>query len=206
MGTRGAIGILVNGQTKAAYNHFDSYPSGLGRDFAEQALALSASLGIEGLRSAARSLEVIDTEIPPTPEQIEHCATYTNLSVSERSTADWYCLLREAQGDLRVYLDLGVIPGDGADFMKDSLFCEHAYILNLDGEEPVLEYYAGFQTKPHSKGRYATRKPRGWRPGYAGQKFYYPVALAASIPLSELVAHGGLAAEAFVSRCEEMEV
>ena len=32
MGTRGAIGWSKGGVTKVTYNHFDSYPDGLGLD------------------------------------------------------------------------------------------------------------------------------------------------------------------------------
>ena len=33
MGTRGMNGFISQGETKAAYNHFDSYPTGLGGTF-----------------------------------------------------------------------------------------------------------------------------------------------------------------------------
>lgn len=32
MGTRGLLGHIIRGKKKATYNHFDSYPSGLGMD------------------------------------------------------------------------------------------------------------------------------------------------------------------------------
>ena len=35
MGTRGAFGFLVDGETKVTYNHWDSYPSGLGQDLVD---------------------------------------------------------------------------------------------------------------------------------------------------------------------------
>jgi len=42
---------------------------------------------------------------------------------------------------------------DQADFLKDSLFCEWGYVINLD--KGVLEIYRGFQKAP-SKNRYHT--------------------------------------------------
>ena len=35
MATRGAFGLTHKGQTKMIYNHYDSYPEGLGRDFVD---------------------------------------------------------------------------------------------------------------------------------------------------------------------------
>lgn len=32
MGTRGFVGFVIDGQEKIGYNHFDSYPDGLGVD------------------------------------------------------------------------------------------------------------------------------------------------------------------------------
>lgn len=35
MATRGAFGLTHKGQTKMIYNHYDSYPEGLGREFVD---------------------------------------------------------------------------------------------------------------------------------------------------------------------------
>ena len=61
-------------------------------------------------------------------------------------TDDWYCLLRHAQGDLNVYKNGLRYMIDNHDFIKDSLFCEYAYIINLDTKR--LEFYVGFQKTP----------------------------------------------------------
>jgi hypothetical protein len=67
----------------------------------------------------------------------------------------WYDLLRSDQGDLEAYAEIGLMI-DSASFIKDSLFCEWAYIINLD--RGVLEVYRGFQTKKPKKNRYALSK------------------------------------------------
>jgi hypothetical protein len=46
---------------------------------------------------------------------------------------------------------------DSSEFLADSLFCEWAYIINLDTE--ILEIYKGFQKKV-GKGRYAKMTDR----------------------------------------------
>lgn len=54
---------------------------------------------------------------------------------------------------------------DSATFLKDSLFCEWAYIINLDTEE--LEVYEGFNKRPDAPGRYADTETNN---GYFGVK------------------------------------
>jgi hypothetical protein len=82
-----------------------------------------------------------------------------------------------ASGDVKsVLLD--------TDFAADSLFCEWAYVLDLDRE--VLEVYTGFQKTPHQKGRFANMpyEPEGHRKGKPQE--YWPVALVREWPLAKL--------------------
>jgi hypothetical protein len=41
MGTCGLLGFIIKGKTNGSYNHFDSYPTGLGLDIIEFILSLS---------------------------------------------------------------------------------------------------------------------------------------------------------------------
>lgn len=41
MGTRGLVGFIIKGVRKGAYNHYDSYPAGLGNDIIRFILSLS---------------------------------------------------------------------------------------------------------------------------------------------------------------------
>ena len=66
------------------------------------------------------------------------------------------------------------------DFIKDSLFCEHAYIINLD--ENVLEYWRGFQTTVDKGNRYG----EGFQLTYDGSSRYYPCKQKLSLPLKKL--------------------
>jgi len=73
-----------------------------------------------------------------------------------------------------------IIPEECAvDFMADSVFCEYAYILNLDTEE--LEFYRGRNTNPHAAGRYAA-KGRWSPPSPMVGVSYYGVRLVKAIP------------------------
>lgn len=76
-------------------------------------------------------------------------------------------------------LTVGLMP-EGNDFIKDSLFCEWGYILNLD--EGNLEVYHGFQSSPHALGRYAVAEVEE---NNIGSK-YYPCALAYTFSFDNL--------------------
>lgn len=179
MGTRGAIGFRIDGKDKVKYNHFDSYPSGVG---AELLAELCGIKDWEKVKEAVRKITFIDQNVPPTEEQIELCAEFTDLGVGDQSTSDWYCLLRNAQGSLAPYLT-GALPfmADNHTFLLDSLFCEYAYIVNLD--DMTLEFYKGFNQNSKAAGRYAPQnQPR--RNGEPSE--YFGVVLMEAMPLADL--------------------
>lgn len=142
MGSRGLYGFYRNGVTKITYNHSDSYPSWLGKKVVD----FIRNTSIHELNQIFDEIVLIDEDDKPTAEQINNCLPYTNLSVSNQSLDDWYCLMRYAQGNLGVYKDGLKYMIDSQDFIKSSLFCEYAYIINLDNN--TLEIYEGFQKEP----------------------------------------------------------
>ncbi len=182
MSTRGTFGVRINGKDKLMYNHGDSYPSGLGVEMLETTRHLVKEKGMDWLKEKAAALQMVDSQEKPTEEQIELLKPFTDLSVSERSTEDWYCLTRGMQGDLKAHLELG-IGCDGSGFIRDSLFCEWGYIVNLDSGK--LEVYKGFQKQPHDKGRYGRLEPCAEYRASSGN-VYYACALVAEFPLDDL--------------------
>lgn len=181
MGTRGTYGVRIDGQDKLAYNHYDSYPGGLGQALVGQLRAmLESGRTLEDLKIAAREMRAIDTDVPPTEEEKAHFAAKADLGVSGQTLDDWYCLLRNAQGDIQWSLENGAIA-EANDFIQDSLFCEYGYILNFDTME--FEIYKGFQKQPHDKGRYGRipLKKDGDR-----TREYYPSALVETFPLGDV--------------------
>src|SRR5271169_1739417 len=100
MGTRGAYGFIVDEVEKVTYNHFDSYPSGLGKDI----LTFLSGKDLNLLKENAQKIQMVDERSVPTKEQIAVCKNFTDLGVSSQSENDWYCLLREAQGSLEPYM------------------------------------------------------------------------------------------------------
>lgn len=177
MGTRGAIGFRLDGEDKITYNHFDSYPGGLGSTILTE---ICGKKDWNKVKENVRRIVLVTNDTPPTDAEIAANAKWADLGVSEQSFEDWYCLLREAQGTLEPYMT-GELPlmFDSTSFVLDSLFCEYAYIINLD--DGVLEFYKGFNSDPNAPGRYASlqRERKGE---------YFGVALVETVPLSDFPA------------------
>ena len=134
MGTRGLFGWYWKGKFYVVYNHWDSYPSGLGIIVLQEILAAC----MDDWKSLLSKMILINDDISPTQEQIEQLAEYTDLGVSSQSTTDWYCLLRKCQGSPTKVLQSG--------YMQNSVyedgspqFQEYAYIINFD--DNTFDYY-----------------------------------------------------------------
>lgn len=143
MSTRGYLGIKKGRKLKGHYNHFDSYPSGLGHEVIDVINEIKKENRLKVLNETFDYIQLVEENTTPTKKQQEECqlAGVTNLMVSSKSLDDWYCLLRNTQGDLSLYINK-VIPYmiDGNNFLNDPLFCEWAYIINLNtGKLEVYE-------------------------------------------------------------------
>lgn len=169
MGTRGAFGLRIKEEDKLSYNHWDSYPSHLGMKMLE----VIRHFDDEQLAGAATRIVLVNEDEAPSPELQERYLPFANTGVNRGTTDEWYCLLREAQGDLVPYID-GRIDHmmDGTGFMADSLFCEWAYVINCDTRE--LEVYMGFNKNPEAPGRYSALSD--------GRGQYFGVKLVAQMP------------------------
>jgi hypothetical protein len=181
MGTRGLLGVRIDGRDKLTYNHFDSYPEGLGKDVLLALRSLATSEDLKAAMAKARAIRLVKEDSKPRMADIEKCKMFADTGVSSRQLTDWYCLLRKAQGNLLAYLDLGIMI-DNHGFIRNSLFCEWAYIANFDTMR--LEVYTGFQDKPHTNGRYAKKKLP--KTGREIADKYYPCALLVEFDLKAL--------------------
>lgn len=132
MGTSGNMAFLIDGQTKAGYVHFDSYPSGLGADVLEWLHeALNEQTGQALMQ--VRNLVVVNDETTPTPEQIAALKRYANTNVSSKQLDEWYVLLRETQGDPAATLEAGYMYGDTKiEPYRLGYFGEYTYVVDFD--------------------------------------------------------------------------
>lgn len=156
MGTRGLYRFHKNGIDKLTYNHLGSYPDSLGKKIVE----FCKCAGRDGMNSLFDHIELVSEDAKPTQKQIEYCMAH-DLGVDG---GDWYWTLRPNQGcpeNWLPFIDSGskVYMIDNLSFIKDSLFCEYAYIVNLDTDQ--LEFYCGFQHKPDETNRYGCEEDRG---------------------------------------------
>ncbi|KAL9058332.1 MAG: hypothetical protein Q9162_001787 [Coniocarpon cinnabarinum] len=144
MGTRGLLGhILRNGRKKGAYNHWDSYPEGLG----DWIVKFIKSLSEEQIQQMAERVEQIEwvseDERVPSELQIKY-SEFANLGVASRSSADWYCLLYNMQGAGALPRILDGSLGHLID--EDTLFCEWAYWVDWNKREfTVNEHTCDFK-------------------------------------------------------------
>lgn len=181
MGTRGCYGVRIDGQDKLTYNHFDSYPEGLGQDLVNQLVpVLATKTGLARLRKAARELELVgDNPEDRAAIKARFGDRYRDPGVDTGDSV--YAYLRNLQGELTGALFDAKVMHDDRDFVRDSLFCEYAYVVNLD--DKVFEIYQGVQDKPHTRGRYAGLASIPRPPGASTE--YYPVALVKTLPLNK---------------------
>lgn len=172
MSTRGLWGFTLDGITKVTYNHFDSYPGGLGRDLAKSVDYWPRfTNGSNALREKVRKLRMVSESAKPSTEDIERLSKFADTNVSTGSLEEWYVLLHDTQGDLEATLQSGYMI-DSFAFGFDSLFCEWGYVIDLDRNEFVV--YEGFQNSTTDKGLWAN-----------GQidNGYGPIAHVATFPL-----------------------
>lgn len=171
MGTRGAYGFRINNQDKVTYNHFDSYSDYLG----EKIMEYIAQTSREKMVEVATRIILVSDSSTPSPSLIQKYMKYADTNVGEQTIYSWYCLLRNAQGSLFPYNDDLRHMIDSSSFLLDSLFCEWAYIINLDSR--LLEIYKGFNKDCNARGRYANMTVKD-KDDYVG------VALIKEIPLA----------------------
>lgn len=184
MGTRGLFGLRKNNIDKCSYNHYDSYPSWLGEEMIEYIQTHS----IDEMNNLYDKLIMVDEDFRTSEFTEEQKEKYKNFmqknnffshQIGKIETSEditMYQFLHEFQGLLKKYdefpeIDLMVEYGS---FIKNSLFCEYGYIINLD--ENILEIWEGFQKKPQKNNRYGCEKWEG----------YYPCRLLKKIKIKDI--------------------
>lgn len=177
MGTRGSVGFIYQEKENLAYNHFDSYPEGLGADVLEIIVKINKEEGWEKFKKNAIKLKNVEGDITD-QKLIKKYEKYSNLGVSKKELSDPYCLFREIQGsDWLNEVYTGELEDYTLDnkFIKESLFCEYAYVINLDTMK--LEFYNGFQKVPQVGNRFGNELVEG----------YYPCRLVGVFTLSDII-------------------
>ena len=140
MGTRGLFGFYFKGKYYVCYNHWDSYPSGLGKDLINE---LSRCIKLNQLDEwivMLKKLRIVDCNTEPTPDDILRLEPFTDTSVGSGTRKDWYCVLRKTQGSFERVLKSGYLLNH-VDENGEPEFEEFAYIVNFDDRS--FDFYQG---------------------------------------------------------------
>ena len=138
MGTRVLIIIILKGKIITLYNHFDSYPTGLGFNLVEELIALLKVYTLDELIVILSNIKIVSDEIPPTNEEIELLKKYADPRVSSKFLTEWYCLLRECQGSIAKIIESGYALAtehesmDSAYEEADNRWAEFTYTIDFD--------------------------------------------------------------------------
>ena len=182
MSTSGAVGVFCNGKLFVSYVHWDSYPSSLGQKVVDFCKELTDKR-IDILKQKFNSINMVDLEDKADKESQKKYsdAGFFDDNIADGNPSNWYCLLRNIQGIK--YLE-AVLDGscshwiDMSAFLKQSLQCEYAYIINLDNG--TLEFYKGFNKAPDTK----SYLPFEQKKDSSG---YYPVRFKGSVSIKEIL-------------------
>lgn len=194
MGTRNLTAVVKDGDFKVAqYGQWDGYPSGQGKT----ALEFLHTVDMDAFRAAidrCRFLTddeeeacygTLEEELSALAEHLAHNdAGRKAIAASRREAGSLTHLSRDVCADILNVIvdrpDVYIPLVDGRSFAGDSLFCEWAYVIDLDQE--VFEVYHGFNEGPTPP---SSRFPSGanWLVKAPG---FEPVVMVASWPLDAL--------------------
>lgn len=185
MGTRHLIAVKLDGEYKIAqYGQWDGYPEGQGKTVLKFLKEWNREVFEEKLRACSF---LDDDGIKAINEAIEKAGLRGNWQsrypeLSRDAGADILAMVQASESGLKLKNDI--------EFAADSLFCEFAYVIDLDAN--VLEVFTGFNKSPLEPGErffgaaIGDEKAAKRRVGDG----YHPVKLAASYPLDDLPSVG----------------
>lgn len=153
MGTRNLTAVFHNGEYKVAqYGQWDGYPSGQGitaLDFVRD--EMDRNLFVDRLSAT----------YTPTDEQYKQwwidaghdgVSEFVTMDISEKFKASHPSLSRDMAANILSYIQNSTEPVPiklSINFAADSLFCEYAYVIDLDNN--TLEVFKGFNKTPLSE-------------------------------------------------------
>jgi len=184
MGTRHLTMVLIDGEIRVSqYGQWDGYPSGQGFVIVEFLKKIRNKKSLEQIKENVRSLEEIsDEELSKiwVDEGASSESPWVSCEIADKVKASHPEFSRDTGAEILNLIFEGKVKKIRIDkeFAADSLFCEWAYLLDLD--KGILEVYRGFNTEPlDSRERFANmKKPRE-------DEKYEPIKLLAKIPFDK---------------------
>ena len=194
MGTRNLTMVVSNGKTKVAqYGQWDGYPEGQGSD-------ILAFLKETDLKEFKKKIDKVKWLTKKQCAEIEEDKDWdiTHPYLSRDCAGQILKAIMNGEIEVNDYPNgkktvkvnvAGLV--DKSSFAADSLFCEWAYVIDLD--KNVLEVYQGFNKTP------LTEADRFFYLQDSKEE-YTPVKMIKSYPLSELPEES-----VFVAQCDPKE-
>lgn len=185
MGTRGLYCVVQDDELKVAqYGQWDAYPTGQGLVTLNFLRTQLEEGSLDEFRRKVKELNQLTDEAVHV-RWIEHGADpesdLVSMDVAEKVRQAYPALDRSTCANIFQLIADGTVTDvhlrDG--FAGDSLFCEWAYVINLD--EDVLEVHKGFQQAEHKSGRFADYEVEERQQGK-----YWPVAEVARFDINNL--------------------
>lgn len=186
MGTRNLTMVISNGETKVAqYGQWDGYPSGNG----VIVLEFLHSNKMDDFKQKLNKVKFIngnkEKEIKKFLESIGAKDGWMTGEQSNQYQKKYPYLTRDNGANILQMIMDGqedeIWINDNTEFAGDSLFCEWAYLIDLD--KNVLEVYEGFNKSPlvlEDRFFYLTDK----------ESEYYPIRMVKSYTLNNLPTEG----------------
>jgi hypothetical protein len=150
MGTRNLTCVVVDGKMKVAqYCQWDGYLSGQGKDLME---FIAKTMVFSKFKKAIQKCTLLNqAQIEARYKEVGIDGEYMDENEAKQLTEKFPSFSRDTGAKL-LYLiqEKGVRDLiDSSSFAADSLFCEYAYVLDLDNKN--LEIYRGFQKSEPKK-------------------------------------------------------
>ena len=190
MGTRNLTAIMLNGAYKVAqYGQWDGYPDAAGVTILE-ALVKAKEDDFAVLRKAVEHSSFIDEENLSVRWNSVGAdgSGFVSMDIAEKFKNKWPQLDRDMGYNIVGFLlehPEGVELNNSINFVADSLFCEYAYVVDLD--KNTFEVYRGFNKKPlEDNERFAAFFSKESNSHRSGDDVYHPVRLWKSFDLDNL--------------------
>lgn len=183
MGTRNLTMVISNKETKVAqYGQWDGYPSGQGATALEFLHNMNVLEFQEKLKKVKFINEEKQKEIDTWLKSIGCENGWMNMDQSAQYQRMYPLLTRDNGAKVLQLIsdsvDDEIWLHDETNFAADSLFCEWAYVIDLD--KGYFEVYEGFQKKPLGK----TQRFKYLEGN--GESEYYPIRMVKKYDLDEL--------------------
>lgn len=187
MGTRNLTIVQSDGEYKVGqYCQWDGYPSGQGKTILDALRKLDPVFDLPLFKQKVNNLKQLTAD--EVHAYWQECGAddtgWVGLDVSDKFKQKYEHLHRDFGGKIIEAIITGKVKEVSSDveFAGDSLFCEWAYVIDLD--KNTFEVYEGFNKQPLKKGerfKSLTRRKTKKDPDP-----YKPVRLRASWPLDAL--------------------